>query len=301
MSFWTQTRMMIFDASAPAERVVHAFVDVLPALITAFIVIAGGLIAAPIVAKVMRAVVRRSGLETLLERMGAPRLLYRIGYKHSTTVLLGTVARVAIYLFTALVAADVLGWSQIVSGLDVIIAYMPRFFVAVLFLMVGVWAADFSKSVVGGMAKEGQGEMIGAVLYYGIVAITVALVADQLGLETSLINNIILLVIGGAVLSAALGMGLSAKPTLSNLLARNYVAQLYPRGDNVRIDGFEGIVKSHSPTALVVIGEHETYNIPYTRFMDVVVATSGEARPIQPGPVTGEENPVADEDLSDAT
>lgn len=285
---------MIFDASAPLERVVNTFVDALPALITCAVVVIGGLIAAPIAARVMQVIVRRSGLETLLESLGAPRLLYRVGYKHSTAVLLGTVVRVAIYLFTALVAADVLGWKQVANGLDAIIGYTPRIFVATVFLMVGVWAADFSKSLVAGMAKEGQGEVIGTGIYYGIVAITVALVADQLGLETSLINNIILLAIGGASLSAAIGMGLSAKPTLSNLLARNYVAQLYPRGDRVRIDGVEGIVKSHSPTALVVVGEHETYNVPYTRFMDTVIATNGEARPLRKDVANGEGDDVED-------
>lgn len=295
MSFWTKTQTMIFEATGPLERVINAFVDALPALITCTVVVIGGLIAAPLAAKITQIVVRRSGLETLLEQIAVPRLLYRVGYKHSTAVLLGTVVRVAIYLFTALVATDILGLKQVSSGFDTVIGYMPRVFVATIFLMVGVWAADLARGVVAGMSKEGQGEVIGTAIYYGVIAITVALVADQLGLQTSLINNIILLAIGGAALSVALGMGLSAKPTLANLLARNYVAQLYVRGDRVRIDGIEGIVKSHSPTALVVVGEHETYNVPYTRFMNAVVATCGDARPLTRNGSDGEPESASDD------
>src|SRR5699024_10730659 len=113
-----------------------------------------------------------------------------------------------------------------------------------------------------------QGQIIGTVLYYGVIAITVALVADQLGLETALINQIITLIVAGAIFAAALGLGLSARGVLSNLLARNYVAQLYPRGDNVHIGEIEGVVKGHSPTALVIVNDKQTYNIPYSYFME---------------------------------
>lgn len=286
MSFWDRIRTMTLDISAPLERLLSAFLGVLPTLLIFIAVVLGGVILAPIAAKVVHALVRRSGIETLLERLGAPRLLYRIGYRHGTATLLGTVARLAIYLVTALIAADVVGMTQVANGLDVIIGYLPRVAVAVFFLMIGVWAADMARSVVSGVAKGAQGNVIGTVIYYGVVAITVALVADQLGLQTSLINHIIVLVIAGTVFAASLAAGLSARPTLSNMFARNYVVQLYPRGDTVKIDGVEGIVKSHAPTALVVVGDGETFNIPYTRFMESTVATAGDARPVRADGVT---------------
>lgn len=274
---------MNVDFSAPIDGVLGAFIAVLPSLLTALAVVIAGLVAAPIVAKVIRIIVQRTGMETLLERLGAPRLLYRIGYKMGAARLIGSIGRFAVYLVTALLAADIAGLTQIANGLDVVIGYLPRVAVAVVFLMVGFWAAETVRSVVSGVTTNGQSSVVGAILYYGIGAITVALVADQLGLETALINNIILIVIASGAAAAAIGGGLSARPTLANLLARNYVIQLYQRGDTVQIDGVEGIVKSHAPTALVVVGEDFTYNIPYVRFMESAVATTGEARPVRQG------------------
>lgn len=286
---------MNFDISTPVEQLFHSFIASLPTLLTFIAVVVAGLLFAPIVARIVRALVQRVGLETLLERLGAPKLLYQIGYKKSTATLLGSVARLLVYLVTALLAADIAGLSQVSKGLDALVAYLPSFAVAVLFVTVGFWTADMVRGVVTNVAQKQQGQLIGAVLYYGVVAITVALAADQLGLETSLINHIIVLVVAGVVAAVALAMALSARPTLSNHLARNYVVQLYPRGDTVQIDGVKGIVKSHSPTALVLVDEDQTYNIPYVRFMEEIVATRGTARPIVRRSVDGMDQDTTDE------
>lgn len=298
MSLWERIKKMTIDISAPIERLIGVFVEALPTMLTFLAVVIGGLLLAPFAARLTRSVVQRSGLETLLERFGAPRLLYRVGYKQGTASLLGTIARFAIYLFTALIAADILGMTQVANGLDVLIGYLPRVAVAIVFLMIGMWGADLARSVATGVSggEGSSSSVIGTIIYYGVMAITVALVADQLGLETSLINNIILLVIAAACLAAAIGAGLSARPTLANLLARNYVAQLYPRGDRIVIDGVEGIVKSHAPTVLVVVGNEQTYNIPYVRFMEVAVETSGAARPIRKADPSGGLDPIDDDD-----
>lgn len=272
---------MNLDIAAPAQDLLNSFIAALPTLLSFLGVIVAGLILGPLAAKVARTLAERTGLETLLERVGAPKLLYRVGYKHSTARLFGSLARLLIYLFTALIAADIAGLSQISRGLDAFIAYLPHLAVAVVFLMVGVWAADMVRGVVSNVAKKQQGQIIGTVLYYGVIAITVALVADQLGLETALINQIITLIVAGAIFAAALGLGLSARGVLSNLLARNYVAQLYPRGDNVHIGEIEGVVKGHSPTALVIVNDKQTYNIPYSYFMEHITTTTGDPRPIE--------------------
>lgn len=285
---------MNLDIAAPAQQLLNTFISALPTMLTFVGVLIAGLILGPIAAKLARTLAERTGLEALLERIGAPKLLYRVGYKHSTAKLFGSIARMLIYLFTALIAADVAGMSQISRGLDAFIAYLPHLAVAIIFLMVGVWAADMVRSVVSNVAKRQQGQIIGTVLYYGVIAITVALVADQLGLETALINQIIVLIVAGAIFAAALGLGLSSRAVLSNLLARNYVAQLYPRGDSVRIGEIEGVVKGHSPTALVIVNDEKTYNIPYVHFMQDITTTSGKPRPIERAKTIPEEEVLQD-------
>ena len=276
--------MMKLDLAGPVQELIAGFIAALPTLLSFVAVVTVGLVVAPIAASVVRTLVRKSGLETLLERVGAPRLLYRVGYKHGTASLLATVAKLAIWLATALIASDIAGLRQISQGLDVIIGYLPQVAVAIFFLMIGMWAADIARGVFSGVSRKNSStSVIGTAIYYGVIAITVALVADQLGLKTQLINNIILLALGAGALSAALGAGLSARPTLSNLLARNYIAQLYPRGDRIQMGDVKGIVRSHAPTVLVVVDEEDrTWNIPYVRLMESVVETSGTPRPIAP-------------------
>lgn len=287
---------MNLDLAGPVQALFSNFVSALPTILTFCAVVIGGLILAPIAAAFTRTLVRKSGLETLLERLGAPQLLYRVGYRHGTASLLASTARGSIYLLTAVIAADIAGISQVSEGLNVIVGYLPQVAVAILFLMIGMWAADLARGVFAGVSKQGANSVIGTAIYYGITAITVALVADQLGLKTQLINNIILLAIAAAAAAAAIGVGLSTKPTLSNLLARNYVAQLYQRGDHIRIDGMSGIVKSHAPFALIVVDGQSTYNIPYVRLMESIVETSGTPKPLHPDENTYAQAKTDDDD-----
>lgn len=282
---------MNFDLHETLIRLSSYFLSILPAILMVLGILIGGWIIGRIVGKAVERLTRSLGLETLLESLGLPKLLYHIGYKRNTPSLLGLLARWIVYLVTVIMVADVAGFEQVTQGLNAVVAYLPRAAVAILFLMVGVWGADMMRTVIRNVVSGEQGQVVGTGLYYGVIVITVALVADQLGLETSLINQIIVIVLAGGVLAGALAVGGSARQTLANVFARRYVARLYRTGDVVRLDDIVGVVKAHAPTTLVVVGEDITYNIPYILFMERAVGTTGEPIPVRREPVVPDAEP----------
>lgn len=264
---------------APLRRLYDSFVDLLPTIVLALVIVVVGAVLAATLAYVLRRMIHGSKLEALMERAGVTSALYRIGYREGVASFAAVVARSVVYLITLLVAVDTLGLTQIARGLDSVVAYLPRVGIAALFLVLGLRLAELLKSMLISMSARSDQEvsaprLVANALYYVVAAITIALVADQLGLQTDLINNVILLVLAAVALAAAGAFALGSRETMANLLARNYVTQLYPRGDMVVVEGVRYLVRAHAPTVLVLEADGFRRNVPYVLFMREAFQTS---------------------------
>lgn len=264
---------------APLRRLSDSMIELLPTIVLALVIAVVGAVFAATLAYVLRRLIHGSRLEALMERAGVASALYRIGYREGVASFVAVAARAVVYLITLLVAVDTLGLTQIARGLDSVVAYLPRVGIAALFLVLGLRLAEVLKSMLISMSAKGDQEvsaprLVANALYYVVAAITIALVADQLGLQTDLINNVILLVLAAVALAAAGAFALGSRDTMANLLARNYVTQLYPRGDVVVIEGVRYLVRAHAPTVLVLESEGYRRNVPYVLFMREAFQTS---------------------------
>lgn len=264
---------------APLRRLSDSMIELLPTIVLALVIVVVGAVFAATLAYVLRRLIHGSKLEALMERAGVASALYRIGYREGVASFVAVAARAVVYLITLLVAVDTLGLTQIARGLDSVVAYLPRVGIAALFLVLGLRLAEVLKSMLISMSAKGDQEvsaprLVANALYYVVAAITIALVADQLGLQTDLINNVILLVLAAVALAAAGAFALGSRDTMANLLARNYVTQLYPRGDVVVIEGVRYLVRAHAPTVLVLESEGSRRNVPYVLFMREAFQTS---------------------------
>lgn len=264
---------------APLRRLSDSMIELLPTIVLALVIAVVGAVFAATLAYVLRRLIHGSRLEALMERAGVASALYRIGYREGVASFVAVAARAVVYLITLLVAVDTLGLTQIARGLDSVVAYLPRVGIAALFLVLGLRLAEVLKSMLISMSAKGDQEvsaprLVANALYYVVAAITIALVADQLGLQTDLINNVILLVLAAVALAAAGAFALGSRDTMANLLARNYVTQLYPRGDVVVIEGVRYLVRAHAPTVLVLESEGSRRNVPYVLFMREAFQTS---------------------------
>lgn len=227
-------------------------------------IVVGGLVLSALARNLAVWIVRRSGLEAVVERVGGAKLLYRIGIKDG----IAPVVRAAVWyvglLATFAALADALALPSLERGIAAVLAFLPRLLSALALLGVGVWIAGICRGMVDqltrGGARDASAPSTPAQLTYGLVlALSVMVALDQLGLELSLLTSLIQLSVGAAALAFALAFALGGAKVFEQLIARHYVSALVSPGDRVKVGEVEGVVVRLSAVALILAsarGEH---------------------------------------------
>lgn len=261
------------------QILIDGFLRHAPTVAFLLIIFIAGVLLARAIAKMARWAVERTGLEAFAERLGVSRLLYAVGIHAGLGQVIETLARWTVLLITLVVAAEVAGLEGVSAAIRQVIAYLPQVVVAAVILIAGARVAEWVRTLLlasdrarGGLFNAPQS--VARVAYYTVIIISFTLAADQLGLEITLINSLIQVAFAAMLFGLALALALSARPSLSGVIARFYAAQVYKPGDRVRIANaqVEGVVLRFAATAMVVQTEAgEELLVPCGQILDSVV------------------------------
>jgi len=193
-------------------------IDFLPNLVGAIILLVIGLVVGKVVGRVVKEVLEKIKID------------YYVSETHKPVVqlsnLFSVVARWWIYLafIAAALSREVLGITQLAIWISTIEAFIPKIIGASLILVVGYALGEYIK---GHIKKTNTlwGVMTGKVLFFFILYVSIALALPILGISASLINNILLIIIGAVGLGIAIALGLGLKDSVSHVSQR-YVRKL---------------------------------------------------------------------------
>lgn len=241
---------------APTERLLARFIDLAPQILLVVLVVAGGGLAAVLSGRLVTWLVRRLGLETLSEKIGLPKALYALGYHDGVAKLLGRFAFWVAILLTVLTAAEIAGFNGVADALSGLVAFVPQIVIGVVIVAGGVWVGNVARAMVLRVARRGDAidspRLIGEVVFYSIVVVSLTLAAEQLGIETGLINILVAIAFGTFGLGLAGAFALSARTTLANVIAQYYASRLFNPGDHVEFDDTVGVVVRFTATSVVL-------------------------------------------------
>lgn len=233
-------------------RVEHAFRSTLEALIdrSPALLLAGTVaLLGWLVAKLARWIVTRMSavgrLEALAERTGVAKALQRTGAPGLSAVL-GGIAYWAVILGTVMLAAEVLGMTPVIEGIERVFAYLPTLVAALAVFLFGYWLADKARFVMGTMGEAmgiGGGRVIGRVLFVIILLFLTITALNVAGVDTTLITSNILIVVGSLFVAFSIAYGFAAKDILTNILSSYYGKDRFKPGMRVRIGQDEGEIE----------------------------------------------------------
>jgi small-conductance mechanosensitive channel len=213
-----------------------------------------------------------------LIRLGAglDRLVHAIGIKSIPVlrdwpfgIIFGWIAFWLILLFFLTAAVDSLGLPGLAEWLSRLLNNLPLYLVAALCVVIGVVLGNYVRHRIQSLARTSgmrQADMLGATLRFIIITFAVITGLDQLGLDVSLFELILVIIISAAALSIALAFGLGAGPSLSNVISGRYVRKTYRVGQRLRIRDFEGEILELLPTGVVLDADQGRTFIPARMF-----------------------------------
>jgi len=193
-----------FSLLAPLQQIWYSFVQSVPGLLAAIIVILVGYIVANIVARLLTKVFDKAKFDKwCVDKTHLKNILGDFKLSAFLTML------VKWYVFVAFLpsAAQMTDMTFLSTFLIEIARYIPNAIVAILVSFVGLAAAEYTSDVVKATKAKGAGVL--AMLAKVIILVFTALMAlDQIGIAVSVARDSFLIVLSGVMLALSLALGI---------------------------------------------------------------------------------------------
>lgn len=195
----------------------------LPKLLGALIIFVIGWAIAIGLEKLVDQILKVLRVDSLLEKMGAGRELEKAGFKINTGQWLGTLVKWFIMIVFLMAATDILGLDRVTTFLTTILYYIPNVIVAVLIILVAVWAAHvlYKIILVGASATNIKAVNLSAsltkwsILLFGFLAALV-----QLGVAPSLIQTLVTGFVAMVAIAGGVAFGLGGRDLATDILGK---------------------------------------------------------------------------------
>jgi hypothetical protein len=226
-----------------------------------------------LLAYVVRAVVGklvRNAARLMAVRGGGERMSVTMS-QHRVDAIVGRFAFWIVVLFTLMAATQELGSPVVSRWLTVVAGYLPRVFLSVVIIFIGVIAGALCR---GALARalpasdivdpQGFGGLVQGV----VVGFSILIAVQQLGIDVGFIMTIVTIALIGFFAAGALAFGFGGRTTVANILASHYVRELYEVGQTIRIRDLEGRIVRMTPTAVILSTEDGETAVPALLFVE---------------------------------
>jgi hypothetical protein len=206
------------------SNALNAFLNAVPLVIGALLIIIIGWVIAGLLARVTTALLRRVGADRLFaEHSGEV-------YGNRTrdikpSVVGGELVKWLVRLVFLVAAANVLGLTQVSELLNDVLLWIPNLIVAAIILLVAPLLARF----VRGAIEVGAGEMgftnaplLGRIAEIAIVAFAVVIAINQIGIAANLVNTLFIGFVAALALAFGLAFGLGGRDVAAQLTQQWY-------------------------------------------------------------------------------
>jgi mechanosensitive ion channel-like protein len=204
-----------------------AFVLFVPRLVAATILFAGGFVVAILVRGMLRRFLAWLRFDRLAERSGASEML-RVADLPSAELLIAKVAFWIVWIGFLVSAVDTLQFGAFQGLVEEFFRFVPRALLAMLVLALGflianfVWRATLLASV---NARLPAPRLLSGTLRLLVLAITVVMALEQLGLATRVVLTAFAIAFGALMLGLAIAFGLGGRDAARQLLEQQLKAQ----------------------------------------------------------------------------
>jgi small-conductance mechanosensitive channel len=237
-----------------------------------------GYIIARLVARAFTALSQKLGLQVAADRSGLAESMQHMGIKRNVPAIIGSIVFWLLMCVFGMAAFNILGLQSLSNAMDKLVGFIPNLLGAVIVVVVGLLIASFLRGVVSTSADRlgvSYAEYLANGCYYVVVLLALIGAFDQLSIHFRLVDELILIVVGGAALAFGLSFGLGGRDVMAGILAGYYLRQRLAAGDHVHVAGLEGTVREVGPVATIIETEEgglvNRHSIPNTKMLSEAV------------------------------
>ena len=210
----------------PLRNALSTFLEYIPQLIGAIVILIVGYIVARILKAVVGRVLQGIGFDGWMEKGGIKQFFDRAQTNQTPASIIGTLVFWFVFIIAITMAADALGIQQVSAVLSQLIAYIPSIIAAILILILAALLANFLAGIVRGATGS---DLLASIARFAIIIYAAFAAITELGIAVQLTAPTFLIVLGAVALAAAIAFGFG-----SQNVARDIVEKAYQRRDEAR-------------------------------------------------------------------
>ena len=214
------------DVVQSLQNTLDKFLEYIPQLIGAIVILLIGYIVARVLKAVVARVLQTIGFDGWMERGGIKQFFDRAQTRETPATVLGTLVFWLVFIIAITMAADALGIRQVSEVLGQLIAYIPSIIAAILILVLAALLANFLASIVRGATGS---DLLANIARYAIIVYAAFAAITELGIAVQLTAPTFLIILGAVALAAAIAFGFGAQG-----VARDIVEKAYERRDEAK-------------------------------------------------------------------
>jgi hypothetical protein len=199
----------------------NTFLSAIPRIIGFVVVLIIGWIISSLLARGVEALLHAVKFNDLARRSGFASFVQKMGVKDDSSGVIGSIVKWFVRLITLVVAFDTLGLPAVSNVLQQLLLWLPNLVVALVVLVIGGLAANgLSQLVRGATAQAGfsNPDMLATVTKVAVWGFAIVVAVNQLGIATTLINTLLIGIVGAFSIAFGLAFGLGGRDRAAQML-----------------------------------------------------------------------------------
>ena len=205
----------------PVREFVTQVGELLPKLVLAIVILLVGWLLAKLLRLAVAKTLHAINFHVLTERAGIDGFLRQGGIGTDTSGVLVLLLYWLVILAALMVAFNSLGLTHVTEVVGRVALFIPDVILAVLILAFGGYFARFVERTITAYGKNvgvADAELLGQLARYAILVFVILIALEQVQVETELVHQSFLILLGGVVLAAAIAFGLGGQQWAARML-----------------------------------------------------------------------------------
>jgi hypothetical protein len=201
----------------------NTFLSAVPRIIGFAVVLIVGWIISSLFARGVEALLNAVRFNDLARRSGFADFVQKMGVRDDSAGVIASIVKWFVRLITLVVAFDTLGLPAVSSVLQQLLLWLPNLVVALVVLVIGGLAANALSGLVRGASAEAgftNPNMLATVTKVAVWGFTIVVAINQLGIATTLINTVMIGLVGAFTIAFGLAFGLGGRERAAEIIGR---------------------------------------------------------------------------------
>ena len=195
----------------------------------------------------------------------------------SVVAVLANVAFWLVLVFTVIAASGILGLMGLADWLRGLLGYLPTLLISATIFFIGYLISSGLRDLIASVSSASgsrHGDVLGQLVSGSVLVFAMLLALGQLGLDVSLIEDIIMLAAAGLFGGTALAFGLGAADAVRNVMASHYLRRLYQPGQHIRFQDVQGEILELTPVGMLIETDTGQVFVPARSFLEAGAVTT---------------------------